>query len=90
MRKYYLRLVYNHSCSQSFHGLSDIKGISLGQYDSSILTFTGHLLLLVIMLRARGAKRKPHHLSTRSPESNGIEKQTLNYRITAGCIKLPG
>lgn len=85
MHKYDLRLVYNHSCPQSFHGLSDVKGISLGQYDSSILTFTGHLHLAGIMLKARGAKRKPHHLSPRSPESNGREKQ-INTQLQQAVL----
>lgn len=85
MHKYYLRLVYNHSCPQSFHGLSNVKGISFGQYDSSMLTFTGHLHLIGIMLKARGAKRKPHHLSSRSPESNGREKQ-INTQLQQAVL----
>lgn len=62
MHKDYLRLVYNHSCPQSFDGLSNVSRISLGQYNSSVLTFPGPLHLIKIMKGLEKQREKKHHL----------------------------
>lgn len=74
MHKYFLRHVYNQSCLQSFDDLSIVRGISLGQYSSSTLTFSRHLYPIGIMLGAKETKEKTD-LSSPRTQSYGRERQ---------------
>lgn len=83
MHKYFLRHVHNQSCLQSFDDLSIVRGISLGQYSSSTLTFSRHLYPIGIMLGAKETKRKTD-LSSPRTQSYGRERQTI-HESTSYC-----